>query len=54
LKKPVVTRRESSISKLSKVPAKPSASSTISSKRASLSDQHVKSEMDKAKLTNGG
>ncbi|GAU35333.1 hypothetical protein TSUD_337250, partial [Trifolium subterraneum] len=51
---PVATRRESSISKLSKVPAKPSASSTISSKRASISDLHVKSETDKAKLTNGG
>ncbi|CAJ2632669.1 unnamed protein product [Trifolium pratense] len=47
---PVAMRRESSISKLSKVPAKPSASSTISSKRVSLSD---KSEMDKAKLING-
>ncbi|XP_073222665.1 uncharacterized protein [Cicer arietinum] len=43
------TRRESSISKPSKVPAKPSASSTISAKRALISDLHVKSEKDKAK-----
>ncbi|XP_058740333.1 uncharacterized protein LOC131612583 [Vicia villosa] len=46
---PLATRRESSISKLSKLPAKPIASSTISAKRASLSGLHAKSEKDRAK-----
>ncbi|RHN48429.1 hypothetical protein MtrunA17_Chr7g0263671 [Medicago truncatula] len=50
---PVAARRESSISKPSKVPTKPSANSTISSKRASLSVPHIISEKDKAKHTNG-
>ncbi|CAI8614562.1 unnamed protein product [Vicia faba] len=46
---PLATRRESSISKLSKLPVRPIASSTISAKRASLSGLHAKSEKDRAK-----
>ncbi|KAK7396547.1 hypothetical protein VNO78_17628 [Psophocarpus tetragonolobus] len=49
LPQPAATRRESSILKQSKVPGKSSLGSTISSKRESLGDLHVKSERDKAK-----
>ncbi|KAJ1443852.1 hypothetical protein SESBI_00023 [Sesbania bispinosa] len=48
LPQPVATRRESSIPKQSKVPGK-FPSSTISSKRVSLGDLHVKGEKDRAK-----
>ncbi|XP_020212384.1 uncharacterized protein LOC109796934 isoform X2 [Cajanus cajan] len=47
--KPAATRRESSILKQSKVLGKSSSSSTISSKRESLGNLHVKSDRDKAK-----
>ena len=49
----VATRRESSISKTSKVPTKPSEISTISSKRASLTVPHIIIEWDKAKRIKG-
>ncbi|TKY62183.1 chitinase protein PB1E7.04c isoform X1 [Spatholobus suberectus] len=49
LPQPAATRRESSILKQSKVPGKSTLSSTISSKRESLGNLHVKSERDKAK-----
>ncbi|XP_050910645.1 flocculation protein FLO11 isoform X1 [Lathyrus oleraceus] len=49
ISQPLAARRESSISKLSKLPAKPIASSTISAKRASLSGLHAKGEKDRAK-----
>ncbi|XP_068473269.1 uncharacterized protein [Phaseolus vulgaris] len=49
LPQPTATRRESSILRQSKVLAKPSLNSTISSKRESLGNLHVKGERDKAK-----